>query len=887
MNHEPRRPRRVPNYLLLLLLLVPFTTWAWHDGECHANDPNCGPDGDILLKFEKPSAGIEWQLKKRGHLWADNWRTHLNNSKPWPKETYNPHYVHPKTFQAQFFNQCQNQIDWDYYVNSIKENESKVSNYIWSVNGVVQAAGDCFLEELTLPGEGIHDVKLEVFKPGAATPYVTKTEDVRVRDYLIVLFGDSAASGEGSPDLQRANLGEWGTWVDRRCHRSEWAAVPQAIEVLETDPHSTVTFLNFACSGATLKLWEPGQGVGILDRYAGIEPTLAAAEYGDNDPAFYLLSQVDQLRVALTAKPDGFDPDGREVDMLLTTGGINDVRFAKLAMACLLLENCHNVPTPLYDSAANAVRFTFADLAAQIPDAYVELRQALEADGIDREKVYVMQYPGAFEDQNGNQCTSMLEDVLPAASVLHLVNPLSPLGPLVLGTTVLGPFLEYELGLNLTTVLGNALLGNLRWMPDEITWMVDHAMPALDDALRDGAADAGFTFVDGIQEAFAEHGYCATDNWIRRAAESSFVQGPWNIVSKPLSINPVNLGLGIHALTKGLMHPAIEGYEEWAKVLKPTMDQLRNKAPITKPDSFKVNTANGPVFDTGFGAGVLINDFDPNDDPVRSILVTGPKNGSATLNKEGRLVYTPNAGFFGTDTLYYRVSDGGLSSPDTKVTLAVGNSRLPNQTKWIWTPPGPEATPVVQIGGFAEFPVCNKCGDLVLRVDPELLPQFGRVTFERGIDRWFVRYTQNGLIPNELPYVETLAIEIGRNVLGAFQREGRSEIPIRIEGTAPPPAWSWIFESPERVLMGGNTQIDLCDNCAGFEVRVTVEPQAGSVAVKLDTVRNRWVATYSHNPASDFTGDGFGVEIGTRNAEGVFTAIDSTRLSLTIVAEGG
>jgi hypothetical protein len=699
---------------------------------------------------------------------------------------------------------------------------------------------------------------------------------------VIVLFGDSAASGEGSPDLQRATFAEWGTWVDRRCHRSENAAVPLAVEILETDPHSTVTFLNFACSGATVKLWEPGQGVGILGPYAGIEPTKAAAEYGDNDPTFYIDSQVSQLRYALTTLPGGgFDPIGREVDMLLTTGGINDVRFAKLAMACLLLENCHNVPTPLYDSAANAVRFTFEDLAAQLPDAYVELRDALEDQGIDREKVYVMQYPGAFEDDDGSQCTSMLEDVLPPSSVAHLVNPLSPLGPLILATTVLGPFLEYEIGLNFPGVLANGLLGNLNWMPDEITWMVNHAMPALDDGLRFGAQDAGFTFIDGIKDAFDEHGYCADDNWIRRAAESSFVQGPWNIVSRPISINPVNLGLGIHALTKGLMHPGPEGYEAWAKVLKPTMDQLRNHAPIAKADSYQVNTANGPVYDTGFGAGVLINDFDPDDDPVRSILVTGPKYGTATLSLDGRLKYTPNPGYYGYDTLYYRVSDGGMSSQNTKVTLAVGNSRSPNQ-QWKWIIPGGEEAPVVQIGGIAEFPVCNKCGDLVLQVNPELRPEFGRVTFERGIDRWYVRYTQNGLVPRELPFVETLALEIGRNVAGAFQREGRAEIPIRIEGTAPPPTWSWIFRTPENVAQNGVTQFDLCDGCSNLEVRVTVEPQLGSVTVKADAETDRWVATYTHTPGGQ-TGDGFGVEIGSRDEEGLFTPLDTTRVILTIL----
>lgn len=66
---------------------------------------------------------------------------------------------------------------------------------------------------------------------------------------------------------------------------------------------------------------------------------------------------------------------------------------------------------------------------------------------------------------------------------------------------------------------------------------------------------------------------------------------------------------------------------------------------------------------------------------------------------------------------------------------------------------------------------------------------------------------------------------------------------------------------------------------------VTVESQSGSVVLKLDAERNRWVATYKHNPASELTGDGFRVEIGTRNAEGVFSALDASRVSLNILVQ--
>lgn len=676
---------------LACFALTPIAAWAdfehQYDHDCLPNQPGCLPNGEIYLGFNKPATELKWELKKRGHRWVNAWRSHLNTNKPWRSESYDPNYVHPTTFEAVFSDQCQTQADWDYYVNSIEAAAGSASTYRYTVDGVVHvAAGDCYSQSLYFPGEGIYDVKLEVFAPGASTPFVTKTTTARVRDYLIVLLGDSAASGEGSPDYQRPTYGTVGTWVDRRCHRSANAAVPLAVQQLEYDPHSTVTFLNFACSGATLNLDEPGQGGGILSPYAGIEPTEAAEKYGNYDQSFYLMAQVDQLDWALRWKPNNtWSTTPRKVDMLLTTGGINDVRFSKLALACVLLNDCHNQATSLYGSGANPVKSVFDTLVSRIPDGYVALRDALEERGLEIEKTYVMQYPDAFENEFGNQCTTMLEDVLPALSVWNLLN--TPVGPIALNTTLLGPFLNYELGINFATVLANALTGNLRWSSDEINWMVKHAMPALDGAVRKGAKDAGFEFVDGIQAAFARHGYCAKDNWIRRAVESSDVQGPWNIVSKPVS----SLGLGIQALTKGLMHPAPAGYAEWAKVLWPTMKQLWNGAPVALGDNYILDTSINASFTTPvFSDGVLSNDVDPNGDPLWAVLVEGPKHGKVEFGKNGHLTYTPNVGYRGYDSLYYVATDGGLTSKKVRVRFHVTNGRF-RQVPTVIVAPGQTA----------------------------------------------------------------------------------------------------------------------------------------------------------------------------------------------------
>jgi hypothetical protein len=387
--------------------------------------------------------------------------------------------------------------------------------------------------------------------------------------------------------------------------------------------------------------------------------------------------------------------------------------------------------------------------------------------------------------------------------------------------------------------------------------------------------------VGGIADAFFGHGYCSTSNWIRRATEASNRQGPWNFVSEPLTvIGPVVLSLGIQAETKGLMHPTDEGYKAIAGVLRPVMAQFKNHAPIAKNDSYKLNTASETELDTGgFGDGVMYNDYDPDGDPVRSKIIKAPANGTATLTEYGRLVYTPNVGYYGTDWLEYEVTDGAAADT-ARIYINVGNSRYQPPT-WTWNYPTGTEMPVAEIGGIAEFPVCNKCGDLVLRVDPEVLPRYGRMTFQLDKDRWIGRYTQNGLAPPTLPDEDYVMLELGRMILGVFQREGRAEIPVRIVGDVPPPAWSWIFRTPEPVLYGSTTQFDLCDNCQDYEVRVTVEPESGSVVVRLDPERNRWVAAYTHDPASELIGDGFGVVIGQVSGD-LFLPIDSTRVSLSI-----
>lgn len=67
---------------------------------------------------------------------------------------------------------------------------------------------------------------------------------------------------------------------------------------------------------------------------------------------------------------------------------------------------------------------------------------------------------------------------------------------------------------------------------------------------------------------------------------------------------------------------------------------------------------------------VLANDTDPDSNPLTTVLVTGPTNGSVVRNPDNTFTYTPDANFNGVDSFTYQATDGSLTSEAT-VSLTV------------------------------------------------------------------------------------------------------------------------------------------------------------------------------------------------------------------------
>ncbi len=77
--------------------------------------------------------------------------------------------------------------------------------------------------------------------------------------------------------------------------------------------------------------------------------------------------------------------------------------------------------------------------------------------------------------------------------------------------------------------------------------------------------------------------------------------------------------------------------------------------------------------DTAIAIPVLVNDSDPDDDPIQVTAVAQPTNGTVTFTPEGELIYTPAAGFTGTDTFIYTIEDNRGGSDTATITIMVGD----------------------------------------------------------------------------------------------------------------------------------------------------------------------------------------------------------------------
>ena len=90
-----------------------------------------------------------------------------------------------------------------------------------------------------------------------------------------------------------------------------------------------------------------------------------------------------------------------------------------------------------------------------------------------------------------------------------------------------------------------------------------------------------------------------------------------------------------------------------------------NDAPNANDDGAVMNK------NTSINVNVLGNDSDPDGDSLSVTNITGVQHGSATINPNGTISYTPNAGFSGSETITYTISDGNGGTDTAVLQISV------------------------------------------------------------------------------------------------------------------------------------------------------------------------------------------------------------------------
>lgn len=184
----------------------------------------------------------------------------------------------------------------------------------------------------------------------AGAPAAQAMEPVTVRvpeDFLIVVMGDSYASGEGTPDRpcneQQTGWFSWGCdqgnalWMDQQCHRSFWSAGMQAALALmgRERKQRGFTVLNVACSGASVQNGMLGSYEGVV----GVQKILeihgaALGVKGLGNTGSPVLAQTEVVRDVLAAEAArGGKP---AADLVVLSAGGNDIQFGQVVIDAVL-----------------------------------------------------------------------------------------------------------------------------------------------------------------------------------------------------------------------------------------------------------------------------------------------------------------------------------------------------------------------------------------------------------------------------------------------------------------------------------------------------------------------------------------------------------------------
>ncbi len=388
--------------------------------------------------------------------------------------------------------------------NSLPPDGATISEYVWTVDGNDLADTDCSATIQVADG-ATATVRVEVVASNGSRNSIES--DVEPVDHLVVSIGDSIASGEGNPHTD----GAWHpafvspTWEDRACHRSDMAGAARAAAALEdADSRSSVTFIDLACSGASILDTPDAAGTapsppddpetgGLLDPYEGIEPWL--------DPP--RPPQIDQMVAAV---------GGAEVDALLVSIGANDIRFSEVVKECI-------VSSPLDPRPCNrsATATNVAARLATLPARYDQLASRLDQVGIHPGSVFIAEY---FDPTVSDLGLPDLKCIAESEEVGDLAGDLAEAAAFVSSAAPQPVVQKIATAVEYGAGVVSALLDGGLVTDDETAWARANVVAPLNAAVQSAATAHGWHYVGGIATKFDGHGYCASDPWVVGLGES-------------------------------------------------------------------------------------------------------------------------------------------------------------------------------------------------------------------------------------------------------------------------------------------------------------------------------------------------------------------------------
>lgn len=254
-----------------------------------------------------------------------------------------------------------------------------------------------------------------------------ETGPIRSSEKLVVGIGDSFASGEGNPDrpaqfmlnqsdrdffwfwkwrrLPRRDLFDPDNhgkpanveWLDRRCHRSMYSyQFKTALHMALINPKQAVTFVSYACSGATT------DNIHLKNNEQSAQEQML-----DTD-----INRAKKIKLQLKAVKEAIGD--RQIDVLLLSTGGNDLKFSKYVADIVLSGKTRWLAHRVGQTKKTRVATFETKYEPMLKKNYSSLHQAIFEEyslnisgckkGSPCDRIVLMAYPNILMNEDGKVC---------------------------------------------------------------------------------------------------------------------------------------------------------------------------------------------------------------------------------------------------------------------------------------------------------------------------------------------------------------------------------------------------------------------------------------------------------------------------------------------------